>query len=343
MNEPLEVTGSVVSEIEELARRANSEAVLVEVEGSHYSVVELHDATPKLHGPSALALHTLKGLVGYLEVNRDQIDPADVVLHVSSESSVEVVSGIKGPRNQRFVYATALAKPTINPESLGWLPPDQMTIALNTLCTGDGDRAKVVELVGNVSAEQKAHLQDDGFTQEVTVRGGVTLVGEKEVPNPVGLAPYRTFREVDQPASPFLLRFQGGADRPIECKLFEADAGTWKLEAIKRVGSRRTPRTTSGSSAEAIDAGGRCGHLAGPITRTKPVRFRPLLLNPQDPRWRPRSSERRLPPTTACAFVRATCTTSPGRSGARSWGQIRLVGARNRTAHEPTGAARAGC
>jgi hypothetical protein len=50
----------------------------------------------------------------------------------------------------------------------------------------------------------------------------------------VKLAPYRTFREIAQPASLFVLRLQTSrhGDKP-ECALFEADGGQWKLEAIQ--------------------------------------------------------------------------------------------------------------
>jgi len=48
------------------------------------------------------------------------------------------------------------------------------------------------------------------------------------VKNPVTLTPYRTFREVAQPVSPFVLRFNEDA----QAALFTGDGSVWKLEAV---------------------------------------------------------------------------------------------------------------
>src|SRR5437870_4623366 len=73
----------------------------------------------------------------------------------------------------------------------------------------------------------------DGFSQTVTVKAGITRVEKAIVPNPVTLIPFRTFREVEQPSSSFILRLTGG-EKP-KAALFEADGGQWKLEAIKNI------------------------------------------------------------------------------------------------------------
>lgn len=54
------------------------------------------------------------------------------------------------------------------------------------------------------------------------------------VPNPVTLAPYRTFVEVKQPESKFVFRMRKSEEGP-QAALFEADGGAWKIEAMQRV------------------------------------------------------------------------------------------------------------
>lgn len=50
------------------------------------------------------------------------------------------------------------------------------------------------------------------------------------------LRPYRTFREVEQPASRFVLRLQSGqGDGMPKAALFEADGGAWRLTAIEAI------------------------------------------------------------------------------------------------------------
>lgn len=53
------------------------------------------------------------------------------------------------------------------------------------------------------------------------------------VPNPVTLIPYRTFLEVQQPASDFIFRMKSSCG--VQCAIFEADGGTWKNEAMNNI------------------------------------------------------------------------------------------------------------
>ena len=72
---------------------------------------------------------------------------------------------------------------------------------------------------------------DNGINQTTTVKSGVASLAKATAPNPVTLRPYRTFTEVVQPSSQFVLRINKDA----ELALFEADGGKWKLEAIKNI------------------------------------------------------------------------------------------------------------
>lgn len=65
----------------------------------------------------------------------------------------------------------------------------------------------------------------------MTVRDGVASLAHAKTPNPVTLRPYRTFNEVEQPASQFVFRVNKSAN----LALFEADGGKWKLDAVKNI------------------------------------------------------------------------------------------------------------
>jgi hypothetical protein len=60
---------------------------------------------------------------------------------------------------------------------------------------------------------------------------GVATVSNTQVPNPIKLKPFRTFAEIEQPESEFILRLQDGP----RIALFAADGGKWKLEAINSI------------------------------------------------------------------------------------------------------------
>ena len=71
---------------------------------------------------------------------------------------------------------------------------------------------------------------DNGIATSVVTKTGVALQTNESIRPIVSLRPYRTFQEVEQPASQFLIRIN---ERGI---LFtEADGGMWKLKARETV------------------------------------------------------------------------------------------------------------
>lgn len=87
------------------------------------------------------------------------------------------------------------------------------------------DRADVLRSIGKMRYENEVKMEDDGVTQTVASKAGVALVREDQIPNPVRLAPFRTFTEIEQPISPFILR----VDDKCNVGLFEADGGGVRL------------------------------------------------------------------------------------------------------------------
>jgi len=82
-----------------------------------------------------------------------------------------------------------------------------------------------------ITEDEVKQLGDDGVSQSITVKGGVARRENVEVPNPVILAPYRTFPEIEQPESRFIFRMRTGP----QAALYEADGGAWRNEAMARI------------------------------------------------------------------------------------------------------------
>jgi len=109
-------------------------------------------------------------------------------------------------------------------------------IAAQTLIVADDERARLLAVVGNVGAEQISTSTDDGISQTVAVKAGVTLVKKKQIENPFMLRPHRTFAEVQQPASPFILRARQATENAMPMlALFECDNGVWQIDAIAAI------------------------------------------------------------------------------------------------------------
>lgn len=85
----------------------------------------------------------------------------------------------------------------------------------------------ILSLLSHMSVDQSVKSDDNGVTQTVQVRKGVSFVENQRVRPIVKLAPYRTFQEVEQPESEFVFRVYD--DRSIS--LTAADGGMWKMEA----------------------------------------------------------------------------------------------------------------
>jgi hypothetical protein len=67
------------------------------------------------------------------------------------------------------------------------------------------------------------------------IKTGITTKENALVPNPVKLIPYRTFLEVEQPASEFVFRIGEGKGGAPSFKLVAADGGIWKSQAVDNV------------------------------------------------------------------------------------------------------------
>lgn len=228
------VDGGAVEAVAELARQAAGQTV--EIDGRKYATTKLHDPRKSENVPSTLVFATLQSLVDYVRAKRDvgYIEEHEgVFIHVESPTSVRLCTGIFGEFHQRVELAKAAAiVPTI---AFGtFVGVEQFIINLLAQFEPTLGREEVFAIVGNMKTEIGHTTKDDGVSQQVTVARGVVKVGTTDIPKAVQLRPYRTFVEVAQPDSPFSLRLRGGADRPHECALFEADGGRWRLDAIGR-------------------------------------------------------------------------------------------------------------
>ena len=225
------VDGTAVAEIAQLAREAHRIRTL-DVAGVPMTPDNLHDARPKLPEPAALTIHTLTGLVDYVKANRDGLVLGEHLVHIVEPEAVNLVSKLVGTFLQR-PRPVAVEVPDRKPFPFGaWLELEEINIALQALFVDSHDRAAVLAILGNVRTEAGITTEDDGTTQNVTAKVG-TLV-RRDVPNPVRLAPFRTFPEVEQPSSLFVLRLKAVGEKAY-AGLFEADGGAWKSEAIANV------------------------------------------------------------------------------------------------------------
>lgn len=108
---------------------------------------------------------------------------------------------------------------------------ERAIVELQSLYGATPDRDYLLDLLSRIDVNDGVSSVDNGVTQEVNVRTGAVLKQATPVRPIVQLQPYRTFLEVKQPVSDFLLR----VSKEGEPTLFEADGGAWKLEAKRSI------------------------------------------------------------------------------------------------------------
>jgi len=187
-------------------------------------------------GPAAktLALSTLGSVRDYVAGNKDALDIGTLAAHVVSPSTVHLI----GPLDARSRHREVLVSATVADMTDGFLGRfmslEDFVLGLQVRFADADERKRILSILSNVKSQTVKTALDDGVTQVVEARAGVALVSDIAVPNPILLCPYRTFRDVVQPSSLFVLRLRSGQTLP-EAGLFEADGGAWKLQAIERI------------------------------------------------------------------------------------------------------------
>ena len=175
-----------------------------------------------------LVINTLTGFVNYVLEGYDRLD-ASLIVHVKDEKTVHLTSGLFPNGERELVVEANAIVPRFHYDR--FLDMEELNISLQSKFTQTEDRDILLKVIGNIKEENVRATGDDGTSQAVTIKQGVASVADVKVPNPVRLAPYRTFLEVDQPSSDFIFRMKDGPRGAI----FEADGGAWRNQAIVNV------------------------------------------------------------------------------------------------------------
>ena len=149
-------------------------------------------------------------------------------VRVSEYNRVDVFTSYDTQGVRTYLYRSNADVPGFRE---GFRDRETMLIQLRSLFLQTPDVAYLLDLLSKMSDEEKVTSQDNGVTQVVEARKGVALKEQVEVRPRVKLTPFRTFLEVDQPESEFLLRVGDGG----QVGLFEADGGVWKLVAKRSI------------------------------------------------------------------------------------------------------------
>lgn len=225
---------AVVDKIQELVRKNET----VEVEGLTFSERNLRLVDLDFR-PSPLKLFSLQGLVDYILSAAEVFEPSECFIHVVDETKVELKSEYSGVQARRTTYVEAALDPDLKVFPFDqFMDLETFIIKSKAMFQPDLDLNELIAMASKVTAVNETGLADDGVTQTVETRKGISG-GLKETAftkGIVSLRPFRTFREVQQPEGQFILRMKSGAEgKPPLVALFEADGGAWKTMALRNI------------------------------------------------------------------------------------------------------------
>lgn len=204
-----------------------------------YTSEKLHEvkASP-LDPPSPVSVFTLDGFTDLIREKLDgkQVDYADVLIHVVNYNEVSLINRQTDEWGRRLKLITAKPVQVDTFKFDTYLDQENFIIGVQAHFAPSSDRDYVLRIASGIQKQASSLHEDDGISQKVTVKAGLTMVSNETVKPRVSLAPYRTFPEIAPPLSDFVFRIRAVSDQqPPNVGLFQADGGIWKVETIDAI------------------------------------------------------------------------------------------------------------
>lgn len=172
---------------------------------------------------------SLTAMVDYIKDNSGELRE-NMIIHVISPDKVVLMSGLNNERDREFLFESYTNKNGFQFDN--YYDQEDFIINMQTAFKETDDLKILLQVAGNVENNATANYGDDGVSQKTTIKKGIASKVDVKVPNPVILAPFRTFLEVEQPTSAFVFRISEDRAGAPTFKLVGADGGLWKYEAV---------------------------------------------------------------------------------------------------------------
>lgn len=199
-----------------------------EFHGDAYSDHELHRIAPYVARPSYIEVNGLDSIVKLVRNELSLLKNFPVFIRVEGPRHVSVFSALDGDMKRDGLYKAACDAPDFR---AGWREQENAIIELRSAFVPNDGTDYLLDLLSRICKEDSVTSEDNGVSQTVSARQGISLKNYERLKTRIPLIPYRTFTEIEQPESEFILRMDEGG----RVGLFEADGGKWKLTAKERI------------------------------------------------------------------------------------------------------------
>lgn len=213
----------MIQKIEEMAK-----PTFHEVDGQVFANQEMVLVADKKPMPRCIELTGLDSICKMVRNEAEHVG-LQIFVQVKDYKSVSVFTELDEDEDRLYLYKCCADTPEV---TMGYfMDYEKAVIELRSLYIPNDGTKYLLQLLGSISNESKVTTTDNGVTQKVEAKSGIALSSMVEIEPRVTLQPFRTFVEVAQPESEFLLRIN---DRG-QIGMFPADGGVWKLEATRNV------------------------------------------------------------------------------------------------------------
>ncbi|MEA4933680.1 MAG: hypothetical protein VB071_08935, partial [Lawsonibacter sp.] len=167
-----------------------------DIHGDVYSDKELVRIAPHVAHPSRIGVTGLDSVVKLVKNELDMFDNLPLFIRVDGARKVSVFSTYDDELDRDSLYEATCDVPDFRE---GFRDYEQAVIELRSkFAPGEGVNY-LLDLLSRVSKENGVTTNDNGVSQTVEARTGVSLKQMVAVKPRVSLCPYRTFLEVAQP------------------------------------------------------------------------------------------------------------------------------------------------
>lgn len=225
--------------MEFLFNLGNTKPQIMEINGIKYcdkKLIEIPRGEKCLPDVTCLMFKTLSGFADYcsspdITVLHKTMLANKLIIHIGSGRSVSLTTCFDSDRGSRETLAKSeFAYSESQSKFNNYLDQELFVIWMLTNFASSEERSRLLSFVGNIRDETIGTSEDDGVTQIASVKRGARLTTEG-FKNPIMLNPFRTFSEIEQPSSNYILRLQPEN----KIGLFSVEDRQWELEAIKNI------------------------------------------------------------------------------------------------------------
>ena len=195
-----------------------------DIHGDTYSDRDLVRIEPHIDRPTSISVSGLDSIVKLVRNEMDMLTNLPVFIRVDGANRVVVFTTYDDVMRRDSLYIAECDVPGFRD---GFREYEKAIIELRSKFAPGPGVDYMLDLLSRMSKDSGVTTRDNGVSQEVEARQGVSLKALVQVKPRVALRPFRTFLEVEQPVSEFLLRLDDDGN----VGLFEADGGMWKQTA----------------------------------------------------------------------------------------------------------------